>query len=121
MPRRHRHRSFLPLVLVALAAAGCAKGPNKNDLYMEGMQIEGDAERGPCKLHYAEGQDAAALSGDQVATCLLRTKEALAKYDEAAAAGLDDVDFQKVRARAKERVERLEAMVAQVRKMERGM
>lgn len=98
---------------------GCERGPNKNDLYMEGLQIEGDAERGPCKLHYAEGQDAAAISGGKVATCLSRTEQALAKYDEAAKLGLDDVDFKKVHARAKERVERLEAMVTQIRKMER--
>lgn len=113
-------RSLLLPLLAAVAVAGCKQGPNKRDLYMEGMQIEGDAERGPCKLHYVEGQDAAALSGDQVATCLERTKEALAKYDQAAAAGLDEADFVKTHQKAKERVERLEAMVTQVRKMERG-
>lgn len=98
----------------------CRSGPDKRDLYMEGLQIEGDAERGPCKLHYAEGQDAAALSGDQLANCLARTQQALAKYDEAARLGLDEADFVKVHTRAKERVTRLEGMIAQVRKMERG-
>ena len=102
-----------------MVVAGCEKGPNKNDLYMEGLQIEGDAERGPCKLHYGEGQDAAAISGGKVATCLARTESALAKYDEAAKLGLDDLDFRKVHERAKERVERLEGMLAQIRRMER--
>jgi len=104
--------------LVTLVA--CNQGPSKRDLYMEGLQIEGDAERGPCKLHYAKGQDAASLSGDQLASCLARTEEALAKYDEAARLGLDEADFVTVHARAKERVERLEGMIEQVRKMERG-
>lgn len=88
---------------------------------MEGLQIEGDAERGPCKLHYVEGQQAAQLSGGQLADCLSRTKEALAKYDEAAKLGLQDVDFLRVHQRAKERAERLDDMIEQVRKMERGL
>lgn len=104
-----------------LLVVSCQQGPNKHDVYMEGLQIEGDAERGPCKVHYAEGQAAAKLSGDQLASCLARTQEAIAKYDEAAKLGLDDPDFVKVHARAKERIERLEGMVAQVRKMERGL
>lgn len=87
---------------------------------MEGLQIEGDAERGPCKLHYAEGEQAAMLSGDQLTNCLARTKDALAKYDEAHALGLDDPDFLKVHQRAKDRVTRLEDMISQVRRMERG-
>ncbi|MEM9458492.1 MAG: hypothetical protein AAGF11_30220 [Myxococcota bacterium] len=103
-----------------VVATGCSQGPGKRDLYMEGLQIEGDAERGPCKLHYAKGQDAAALSGAQLASCLARTQEALAKYDEAARLGLDEADFVKVHTRAKERITRLEGMITQVRKMERG-
>ena len=113
------HRAAVVLALLSLSA--CAKGPSKNDLYMEGLQIEGDAERGPCKLHYQEGQPAAQLSGDQLTNCLARTKDALAKYDEAASLGLDDPDFTKVHQRAKERVGRLEEMLTQVRKMERGV
>lgn len=113
-------RSSLLLGLVVVATA-CPQGPNKHDVYMEGLAIEGDAERGPCKLHYAEGQPAASLSGDQLATCLARTQEALAKYDEAAKLGLTDPDFTKVHQRATERVQRLEEMITQVRKMERGM
>jgi hypothetical protein len=117
--RLARPRPWLALALLLLAPA-CSRGPTKSDLYMEGLQIEGDAERGPCKLHYVEGQQAAALSGGQLANCLSRTKEALAKYDQAAELGLDDPDFVKVHLRAKERVVRLDEMVEQVRKMERG-
>lgn len=109
------------VLALLLAFAACSKGPSKNDVYMEGLQIEGDAERGPCKLHYVEGQEAAQLSGDQLTNCLARTKDALAKYDEAASLGLDDHDFVKVHQRAKERAARLEDMVTQVRKMERGI
>jgi hypothetical protein len=112
-------RPRLALALLLLLPA-CARGPSKNDLYMEGLQIEGDAERGPCKLHYAEGQPAALLSGDELTNCLARTQEALAKYEEAARLGLADPDSTKVHQRAKDRVQRLEEMIAQVRKMERG-
>ena len=51
----------------------------------------------------------------------VRTKDALAKYDEAARLGLDDPDFVKVHQRAKERVTRIEDMLTQVRKMEHGV
>lgn len=112
-----RSSVLLGLLVVSI---GCSSGPSKRDLYMEGLQIEGDAERGPCKLHYAKGQDAAALSGAQLASCLARTQEALAKYDEAARLGLDEPDFVKVHMRAKDRITRLEGMITQVRKMERG-
>lgn len=117
-PRRPASRFLL---LALLSAVACTKGPSKNDLYMEGLQIEGDAERGPCKLHYQEGQPAALLSGDALTNCLARTKDALGKYDEAARLGLDDPDFVKVHQRAKERVTRIEAMLTQVRKMEHGI
>lgn len=121
-PSIRRRPSLLGLLPgLWLVASACPSGPNKNDIYMEGLQIEGDAERGPCKLHYVEGQDAAQLSGDQLAACLVRTQDALAKYEEAAKLGLDDPDFVKVHERAKQRVERLEGMVTQVRKMERGL
>ena len=116
-----RPAPLLALVLLSAFASACNRGPSKNDLYMEGLQIEGDAERGPCKLHYQEGQPAALLSGDALTNCLARTKEALGKYDEAARLGLDDADFAKVHQRAKDRVTRLEEMLTQVRKMEHGI
>ncbi|MCH9682678.1 MAG: hypothetical protein K0V04_14680 [Deltaproteobacteria bacterium] len=128
-PTRPPHRSALSrgrsLVWFSCAVLGstllaCNPGPNKRDLYMEGLQIEGEAERGPCKIHYVEGQDAAPLSGDQLASCLHRTKEALAKYDEAAKLGLDDLDFKRVHERARESVAKLDGMIEQVRRMERG-
>lgn len=111
-------RSSLALGFLAALVVACNPGPDKRDLYMEGLQIEGDAERGPCKLHYGQG-DAAPLSGGKVANCLARTQEALAKYEQAAALGLEDADFKEVHQRAKDRIARLEAMVEQVRMMER--
>lgn len=121
MTSPRRPALLLVLALLSTLACACAKGPSKNDLYMEGLQIEGDAERGPCKLHYQEGQPAALLSGDALTNCLARTKDALGKYDEAARLGLDDPDFLKVHQRAKDRVTRLDAMLTQVRKMEHGI
>lgn len=121
MPRASSVLLRCGLLLSGTMLLACRQGPDRRDLYMEGLQIEGDAERGPCKVHYAQGQQAAsALSGDKLASCLARTQEALAKYDQAAELGLDDLDFVKVHQRAKERITRIEAMIEQVRKMERG-
>jgi hypothetical protein len=54
------------------------------------MKVEGDAERGPCKLLYDEKEGGGVLSGDQVQSCLKMQSEALALYDRAAALGLKD-------------------------------
>lgn len=103
-----------------LTAPGCGQSRTKHDVYMEGLQLEAAAEKGPCKLHYAKGAKAASLSGDQVQECLRRTEEAIALYEEAAKLGMDDPDFERVRSRAHERKERLEGMLDSVRAMERG-
>jgi hypothetical protein len=97
---------------------GCG-GESKYDIYMKGAAIEGEAERGVCRLHYTEASQAAPLSGDQVLQCLRETEKALEHYERAAAMGYGDVDFQRVHARAIERKERLESMLAMVREMER--
>jgi hypothetical protein len=109
---------LLPLLVLTLAACGSSR--DKYDVYMEGLQVEAAAEKGPCKLHYAENAQAAVLSGDQVLTCLRRTQDAIDLYDEAAKLGLADPDFERVRARASERKARLEGMLETVRAMERG-
>ena len=108
------------VTFACLAASGCGDGRNKHDVYMEGLQVEAAAEKGPCKLHYAEGAQAAPLSGDKVQECLRRTEDAIVLYEEAAKLGMDDPDFERVRARAYERKQRLEGMLDTVRAMERG-
>lgn len=106
------------LLTAASAVAGCG-GKTKHDIYMEGLKIEGDAERGVCKLHFGDGQMMQALSGDRLQDCLRATDDALELYDKAAEMGLEDADFKKVHARAKDRKAKLEGMLSQVRSMER--
>lgn len=107
-------------VLALTTASACKSGPTKHDLYMEGMKIEGDAEKTVCKMHGGADPTAPALlKGDQVQKCLEQTQAAIEKYEAAAAAGLEDVDFKKVHAKAIERRENLEGMLKNVRSMER--
>jgi hypothetical protein len=104
-------------VLACVVVVGC--GETKYDVYMKGATIEGDAERGVCQLQYTDPSQAAPLSGDQVLQCLRETERAIEHYERAAAMGYEDADFQRVHARAIERKERLESMLAMVREMER--
>lgn len=108
------------LVPVVLALVATACGENKRDVFMKGLEIEGTAERGPCRLHYQTGNQPAVLSGDTVQECLELTEQALREYDKAASLGLKDPEFVTVHERAKERKARLEAMLKTVRMMERG-
>lgn len=104
------------LVLALVAACG---GESRRELYTQGMKIEGDAERGPCKVAYDMEAGANVLDGDQVQGCLKMQEEALALYERAAALGLKDVDFLRTREQAAARVKRLEGMLKMVREMER--
>ncbi|MBV1862777.1 MAG: hypothetical protein KUG77_30425 [Nannocystaceae bacterium] len=96
---------------------GC--GENKHDIYMRGLEIEGAAERGPCKLHYAQGEHAARLDRSQLTTCLVETQRAIAEYEKAKTLGYADAGFKKVYDRAYERETRLEDMIEMVGEMER--
>lgn len=114
-------RRTVSTVLLAVAALGLGVACNsrdKLDVYMEGLQIEAEAEKGPCRIQSAEGQAMPVLSGDQVQTCLRRTEDAIKLYEEAGAMGLDDPDYQRVLARAHERKAKLEDMLKNVRAME---
>jgi hypothetical protein len=105
------------LVLALLLAPAC--GESRQALYMQGMKVEGEAERGPCKLIHDAQAGAALLTGDQVQACWQKQGEALALYDRAAALGLEDADFVAAHAQARARVERLDGMLKMVREMER--
>jgi hypothetical protein len=113
-------------LLISLSAAfavglgACGSSENKYDVYMKGLQIEGEAERGPCQLTFDGGMRAQTLSGDQVLQCLRRQEEAIAEYERAKAMGMDeDRDFVKTHERALERKQNLESMLKQIRRMER--
>lgn len=110
--------SRILLSLVVLSTL-CGCGESKYDVYMRGLEIEGDAERGPCKLHYAEGEHAARLDRGQLTSCLQETERALVEYEKAKQMGYADADFTRVYERAKERKARLEQMIEMVGQMER--
>jgi hypothetical protein len=109
--------AFVVLLASVASAPGC--GESKYDVYMRGLEIEGDAERGPCKLHYEQGEHAARLDRGQLTSCLVETQRALAEYEKAKQMGYADADFTKVFERAKERKARLEQMIEMVGQMER--
>lgn len=113
-------RSLAPVLGLALLAGSACNSRNKYDVYMEGLAIEAAAEKGPCKLKLEQGQAMPTLSGDQVQTCLARTEDAIELYEEARELGMNDIDHQRVLARAYERRDNLKDMLKNVRAMERG-
>jgi uncharacterized lipoprotein len=108
---------WIVTAVVLSTLAGC--GESKYDVYMRGLEIEGDAERGPCKLHYAQGEHAARLDRSQLTSCLQETERAIAEYEKAKSMGYADTEFTKVYDRAHERKARLEQMIEMVGEMER--
>lgn len=95
-----------------------ACGPSSYDVYLEGLQIEGDAERNACRLVYDEKANAHILDSRKVAGCLERNQDALAKYEEAKRLGQEGKDFERSLEDARARVARLESMLRTVRMME---
>jgi hypothetical protein len=111
------HARVLAIGTCAVLLAAC--GENRRDVFTRGLEIENAAEQGPCKLHYTQNAQAAALSGDNVAECLRQTELAIVEYDKAAALGLaNDPEFTTVYERAKVRRDRLASMLKHVRAME---
>jgi len=106
----------LLLLIFTVAAVGC--GETNREVFTRGMQAEGDAERGPCKLVYDAEEGAAVLSGDQVQLCLAMQQEAQELYDKAAEMGLKDLVFVRTRDQSLARIKRLEGMLKMVREME---
>ncbi len=107
------------IAALALAVA-CGGGPTRHDLYMAGMQKEGEAERGPCKLVFDGAAKAQVLSTTRLRACLRLQDEAIALYEQAAAKGMTgDAAFDKTFARAKQRRENLQSMIANLQRMER--
>ena len=106
----------LALVLFGLGG-GC--GEDRRDVYAKGLEVEQEAERGACQVHYKKELGASVINGDIVAECLRMTELALSYFDRAAEMGLSDIDFVEVHERARERKARLEGMLKMVREMER--
>lgn len=104
-------------LVLALLFAGC--GENRRDVYAKGLEIEAQAEKGACQVHYQKEIGASVINGDIIAECLRLTELALSYYDQAAELGLKDIDFVEVHERARERKERLGGMLKMVRQMER--
>jgi hypothetical protein len=114
-----RRSSLLPCAALVLVTSAVGCGENKRDVFLRGLEIENAAEKGPCRLHYAENAQAASLTGDAVADCLRETERAMVEYDRAAALGLSkDPEFMEVYERATVRRGRLESMLKHVRAME---
>lgn len=101
----------------ALLFAAC--GEDRRDVYAKGLEVEADAERGACRVHYNKDVGASVINGDIVSECLRLTELALSYFDKAAEMGLSDVDFVEVHERARERKARLSGMLTMVREMER--
>ena len=113
-----RVRTLLGVLLVAAACSG--GGKTRHDLYMAGMQKEGEAERGPCKLVFDGAAKAQVLSTTRLKECLRLQNEAIDLYEQAAAKGLsDDPAFTQTYTRAKQRRKNLESMIANLQRMER--
>ena len=73
-----------------------ACGQSKHEVFLEGQKIEGDAERGACKLQYEPDVQAQVINTEIVSTCLAETEKAIALYEKAKSMGYDDADFQRV-------------------------
>lgn len=96
--------------------ASCGESPR--EVYMQGLKLEREAEKGPCKLMFDQEIGANVLSGDQVQSCLKGQEQALAIYEKVAALGFKDPEFQVTYERAQERKKRLETMLTVIREME---
>jgi hypothetical protein len=104
---------------VVLLALGCGKSRTKYDVYLEGLQIEGTAERTVCQPGFDAATGTQTLSADRIKDCLREQEAALTLYEEAGRLGMaDDPEYQQTLTRAQERRARLNEMLAQVRRME---
>ncbi len=115
-------RPLFPLALV-VALFGSALGTgcnmeNSTDVYLQGLQVEGRAEKKECKLVYDQESGTHVISSEKIAACLEKQKEALALYEKAGQMGHEGKDFDRTLAEAKERTAKLESMYEQVKSME---
>jgi hypothetical protein len=88
------------------------------DLYMKGLEVEGAAERGPCKLLWDQAARVHTLNSGRVSECLAEQKKALSWYEKAAVKGQTGQDFQYQLEDARARVQKLESMLRTIQRME---
>ncbi len=114
-------RLLLPKILLTtlvFAGAFACEMETSNDVYMRGLEIEGDAERNVCRLVYDTSSDAHVLNSGKVKECLDRNTEALALYEKAHEMGQGGIDLQYKLEDARARVKKLESMYKMVKMME---
>ena len=86
---------------------------------MKAQQLEGEAERGACKLVFDTSVAAHIISGEAVAGCLRAHRTALEAYELAGAKGFEGADYERALTASRERVDKLESMVRTVEMLER--
>ena len=123
MSRTTAPRRFLPLLTVAALLGGAVFGTGCNmetstDVYLQGLQVEGRAEKQECKLVYDQESGTHVISSERIAACLEKQKEALALYEKAGSMGHEGKDYDRTLAQAQERTAKLESMYKQVKRME---
>lgn len=99
--------------------AGCEKKETKYDVFMRGLQLEGEAERGPCKMMWDAESQHHVINAAQINACLKAQEEALAVFEEAKGMGYTGPDFDRVYLRAGERRDRLKQMLKWVANREK--
>lgn len=121
MPSTRPARLLLPkIVLSVLTLAGAAACglETANDVYMRGLEVEGDAERNVCRLVFDSAAKAHVLNSGKIKDCLDRNREALDLYEKAGEMGQTGLDFQYKLEDARSRVKKLESMYRTVKMME---
>lgn len=121
MNSKLRPHMLLPKVLITtLMCAGlfACNTETANDVYMRGLEVEGDAERNVCKLVWDSNEKAHVLNSGKINDCLERNREALVLYEKAKEMGQTGLDFQHKLEDAQARVAKLESMYKVVKMME---
>jgi len=75
------------LMLAGTLHLGACGMETANDVYMRGLEVEGDAERNVCRLVFDSAAKAHVLNSGKVKDCLDRNREALDLYEKAAEMG----------------------------------
>lgn len=126
-PRKatHRGRSSLPgrasrwvLLALLLQVGGCSQ-ETSYDAFLRAQKMEGEAERGACRLVFDRERGAHVISSEDVARCLRENKRALRAYERAAARGYRGEDYDRIVGNLRDRIERLASMERTVGMLER--
>lgn len=115
---RRLARLGLSLWAAVACLTGC-QGESRYDAFLRAQKLEGEAERGACKLVFDPSVAAHIISGEAVAGCLRAHRAALAAYERAGAMGFEGEDYERARTASQERVHKLESMVRTVEMLER--